>query len=152
MLEIKDLTEEKTLLTQYVALRNRFADLLLTSSVTLKETKKWLHDENVIIKCMVDNNVLLGVAILYLDKKGEIAVFAKNQGRGIGKKMIKAIEKAAKEKKLNSVWAWVLKENIIAQRAFEKNGFVKDGTKERDFKGTLKNGIKYKKIIKLQTS
>jgi RimJ/RimL family protein N-acetyltransferase len=53
------------------------------------------------------------------------------------------IQTVAREKGLHSVWAWVLYDNLIAQRAFEKNGFAKTGISEREYNGIIKQSIEY---------
>lgn len=145
--KIIDLKNHEKYIPQYVDLRNSYIDLLLTYSVTIDETKEWLTKEDVEIRCIIDRDILIGVVILYLKKHGEIAFFAKRQSKGIGSKLLYTIEKVAKEKNLNCAWAWVLKDNLIAQRVFEKNGFVKEGINEREYKGLIRHGIKYKKDL-----
>ncbi len=68
---------------------------------------------------------MLGVAILYIDKGGEIAFFVRDQNRGFGSRLLNAIEMAATGRGLKNVWAWVLDDNYIAQRVFEKSGYVR---------------------------
>jgi GNAT superfamily N-acetyltransferase len=146
-IKIIDLKKDKSFIAPYVDLRNRYIELLLTNAVTVTETKEWLTNKDVEVRCVIEDNILIGAVILYLKRKGEIAIFVKDQKRGIGTELLKVIEKVAKEKNLNSIWAWVLKDNFIAQRVFEKNGFVKEGTNEREYKAIIKHGIKYKKNL-----
>jgi len=145
--KIIDLKKDESFISQYVDLRNRYVELLLSNLVTVTETKKWLTDEDVEVRCLIEDNVLIGAVILYMKKKGEVAIFVKDQKRGIGTKLLNVIEKVAKEKNLNGVWAWVLKDNFIAQRVFEKNGFIKEALSERKYKGLVKQGFKYKKLL-----
>ena len=63
------------------------------------------------------------MVILYVGKGSEITFFVKHPNQGIGSKLLNIIEDVAKERKLTSLWAWVLKNNFIAQRVFTKNGF-----------------------------
>lgn len=146
-IKIIDLKKDESFIAQYVDLRNRYIELLLTNTVTVTETKEWLTNKDVEVRCVIEDNVLIGAVILYLKRKGEIAIFVKDQKRGIGTELLKVIEKVAKEKNLNSIWAWALKDNFIAQRVFEKNGFVKEGADEREYKEIIKHGIKYKKNL-----
>lgn len=146
-IKIIDFKKDESFIAQYVDLRNRYIELLLTNTVTVTETKEWLTNKDVEVRCVIEDNVLIGAVILYLKRKGEIAIFVKDQKRGIGTELLKVIGKVAKEKNLNSIWAWVLKDNFIAQRVFEKNGFVKEGANEREYKGIIKHGIKYKKNL-----
>ena len=121
---IIDLKKDGFFLPQYVDLRNHYVDLLLTNSVTVEETKKWLVKESVEVRCLVDNHTLVGVVILYLNKKGEISLFVKDRYRGIGSQLLKAIEGVARGKKLDSIWARVISSNLPARKVFTKNGYL----------------------------
>lgn len=147
MIKIIDLKKEKSLIPQYVELRNSYVDLLLTNVVTTTETNDWLTNENVEVRCLIDNDVLIGVAILYLNKKGEITFFVKHRRTGIGSEMIDIIEKVAKEKHLFSVWAWVLSNNLAAQRTFTKKGYVLEEEIEREYKNRIYRGIIFRKKL-----
>lgn len=138
-----DLKEHEEFLDQYIVLRNRYADLLLTTPVTRPETKTWLQNSNIEIRGIVQKKVLLGVVILYLKKGGEIAFFVNGPNKGIGSQLLHIIKQVARDKGLKSIWAWVLQDNTIAQRAFEKNGFTKTETGMREYKGMGMHGIKY---------
>lgn len=144
---IIDLKKEKGFVEQYINLRNKYADLLLTSFVNVLGTQKWLNTTNAEIRGIVQNNVLCGVVILHLDKNAEIGFFVKYQNKGIGSKLLNIIEKVAKEKGLDSIWAWALEDNVIAQHVFEKNGFVKKDTSKREYDGMTKSGINYRKCL-----
>lgn len=139
-----NLKEKEDFFDQYINLRNKYTELLLTSPVTLPETKEWLKREDIEIRGLVQNNVLLGVVILYLNRNGEIAFFVREPNQGIGSRLLQIIQNVARGKGLQSVWAWVLHDNLIAQRVFEKNGFVKIGMSEREYKAITKQGIEYK--------
>ncbi len=93
------------------------------------------------------NDILLGATILYLDREGEIAFFVKQPNTGLGSHLLMIIQEVACQKGLNSIWAWVLRDNAIACRAFEKNGFLKMEPSERTYKGAIKQGITYQKIV-----
>ena len=140
-------TEGDYFIDQYVHLRNNYAELLLTSVVNIAETKEWLKKSDIEVRGLIRNNILLGAVILYLNKDGEIAFFVKQSGKGIGSRLIKIIEEVAKEKKLQFIWAWVINDNLIAQRVFIKNKFVKEAVSERPYRGAIKTGITYKKIL-----
>lgn len=145
--KIVDLKEEEFFIEQYVHLRNSYTELLLTSPVNIFDTKEWLKRNDIEIRGIVQNRVLLGVVILYLSKDGEIAFFVKNQNKGKGSKLLCIIEKVAKEKNLLSIWGWVLEDNLIAQQVFKKCGFVKEGTTQKEYKGIIKQGTKYRKYL-----
>jgi len=48
---------------------------------------------------------------------------------------------------LKSIWAYVLQENKIARRVFEKNGYSRGKMTKKSYQGILRKGIKYKKFI-----
>lgn len=143
-----DLKLDRALLAQYMELRNSYADLLLTEPVTKEGTLEWLKRDDVEVMGLAEGNSLLGAVILYLNRNGEIAVFAGERNKGVGSKLLDLIEYTAKQKKMQSIWSWVLKDNLIAQRVFEKNGFEKEGETVREYKGMHKQGIEYRKILR----
>lgn len=144
---IIDLKAEEIFVGEYVSLRNRYHELLLTKPVNVAETKEWLRDDQIEIRGLVKDNVLLGVVILYLNRDGEIAFIATARHQGIGTELLKIIEQVAKEKKLKSLWAWVLSDNMAAKRAFEKNGYRMEGESPRFYEGKRRTGIQVRKEI-----
>lgn len=144
-MEIVNLKKDDYFIRQYVDLRNHYVDLLLTSIVNVDETKKWLKKPDIEVKGLIEKNVLLGAVILYLDKDGEIAFFTKNPGKGLGGKLLMIIEEVAREKKLKSVWAWVLQDNVAAQKAFKKKGYVMEKIVARKYNNKNKPGIIFRK-------
>jgi RimJ/RimL family protein N-acetyltransferase len=144
MLEVIDLKERKEFIEQYIQLRNSYCELLLTSPVTLYETQRWLQKAEIEIRGLSDHDILVGVVILYLNRKGEVAFFVKEPSRGIGSQLLQLISKIAREKGLKSIWAWVLHDNIKAQRAFEKNAFVKIRENSRNYRGMTRQGLEYR--------
>ena len=144
---IIDLKQEETFIEEYVSLRNRYGNLLLTAPVTIAETKKWLKEGTTEVRGIAQNCSLVGVAILYLARNGEIAVFAKDQRQGVGTKLLKIIEKAARQKEVHRVWAWVLADNVAAQRTFRKNGYEVEGESSRVYGNESLKGIIFRKEI-----
>ena len=102
-MEIIDLKKEAGFVDQYIELRNRYAELLLTSAVEMTGTRQWLKRGDIEIRGIADGGVLLGVVILYLDRDNEIAFFARERNRGIGSKLLSIIESVAVEKRLGSI-------------------------------------------------
>ncbi len=147
-MEVINLKENQKFLKQYVALRNKYSDLLLTRKVTIKETEEWLKKAPVEIRCLVEKNKLLGVAIIYQDKNNEVTIFVKNLGKGLGRKLLSIIDKVAQAKKIVRLWAWVLTSNIPAQRLFERCGYRGRDLSKRNFKNKIFNGYIFQKIIK----
>lgn len=142
-----DIKERKDFIEQYVRLRNSYAELLLTSPVSITETKEWFKKKDVEVRGLAQDDTLLGVVILYLSRDGEIAFFVKDRNKGVGSKLLDIIEEIARERGLKAVWAWVLKDNLIVQRTFEKNGYLREKNSEREYKGTIRQGIKFIKYI-----
>jgi len=140
-MEIIDLKQREDFLQQYVDLRNSYADLLLTNPVSTSDTKAWIKKVGIEIRGVVKERALCGVAILYVDKGGEVSFFAERKGEGVGSKLLGIIEDVAKEKGLKSIWAYVLKENEIARRVFEKNGYSRGKVTERIYNGILRKGV-----------
>jgi len=147
VLKIIDLKKDEFFVPQYVELRNYYADFLLTDSVTVDETKEWLVQANIEVRCLVEDHVLVGVVILYLDKEGEVAFFVKNKNRGIGSQLLKVIEDVAEEKSLHSLWAWVVSSNIAARKTFTKNGYLLEGEAERRHRNKRLQGFVFRKTL-----
>jgi ribosomal protein S18 acetylase RimI-like enzyme len=145
--KVIDLKERRDLLQQYVDLRNQYCKLLLTSQVDLPETEGWIEGNLIKIRGMVKENILLGVVILYLDRDGEITFFVKKPNQGMGSQLLRIIEEVGRQENLEYIWGWVLEDNFIGKRAFEKNRFIKEGTRERKFEGQVKSGTVYKKYL-----
>jgi ribosomal protein S18 acetylase RimI-like enzyme len=142
-----DLKREEKFIEEYVSLRNRYSELLTTKPVNVAETKEWLKDNQIEVRGLVQDDIFLGAVILYLNRDGEIALFVKDRYQGIGTKLLKIVEQVAEEKKLGSVWAWVLLDNQKAQRAFRKNGYTMEGQSSRFYEGEGKPGIIFRKKI-----
>jgi len=145
--KVIDLKKDEKFLVQYVNLRNTYKELLLTPTVTIDETRKWLRNDNIEIWGLIENTILLGVIILYLDRNGEIAFFVKDQNKGTGSHLLSIIENIACKKNLHYIWAWVLSDNIPAYRAFEKNGFTKVKIVDREYNGIIRHGVEFKKKL-----
>lgn len=144
-----DLKKEKSYLDQYIRLRNRHIDRLLTMPVDTAETEAWLTRDDIVVRGLAENELLLGVVVLYLSEGGEISFFTETPQRGIGTRLIQIIEGEAGARTLSSVRAWVLLDNSIARHVFEKCGFLPEGTEDRLFQGEWKKGIKYHKALKI---
>jgi GNAT superfamily N-acetyltransferase len=145
--KIIDLKKEESFIEAYVSLRSLYSELLLTKPVSVVETREWLKSNHIEARGIVQDSMLLGAVILYLNRKGEIAFFAKHQNQGIGTKLLKIVEQVAKEKNLKSVWAWVLFNNQSAQKTFQKNGYTIEGQWSRFYEGESKTGIIFRKKI-----
>jgi hypothetical protein len=142
-----NLKEEQNFIEQYVQLRNRYCDLLITNSVNTVETREWLKGEDTEIRCIVHDNLLLGVVILYLKRKGEIALFSRIKHSGFGGKLLSMIEIVAKERGLQEVWAWVLCDNVVAQRTFLKNGYKKSVNSTKIYRDQIMQGFIFRKKL-----
>ncbi len=146
-MRVVDIRNEPSFVPQYLELRNRHAEVLLTEPVTEAETRAWLKTEPVEIRGMARGDTLEGVALLYLKREGEVAFFTRSPGQGTGSRLLPVIEESARKHHLDAVWAWVLEENTAARRAFEKNGYVPGGEESRTYRGKERQGIVYRKRI-----
>jgi GNAT superfamily N-acetyltransferase len=137
------LKDHPDLVDQYVSLRNQYADLLLTGAVELAGTREWLQRATVVVLCAMSGATLEGTVVLYTDKGGEIAFFVRTPGRGLGSSLVSLIVDEAGKRGLERVWAWVLKDNPGAGRAFLKNGFTMTGESDRYHDGVHKCGNEF---------
>ncbi len=140
-LRIVDLKKEPDFLNQYVEMRNQYSEVLLTEPVEIAETEDWVRSEGIEIRGLARGRTLLGVAVLYLEKGGEITFFARHPNEGIGSRLLEAIESVARNRKVFKVWAWVLSENALARRAFMKNGYQLNAESERLYKHEPRTGF-----------
>jgi GNAT superfamily N-acetyltransferase len=131
--EIVNLRERKEFLKRYVELRNRYIKELLTEKVTTPGTLKWIANTDVEIYGLVGKDTLLGVILVYIEKQGEVAFFAREPGKGYGSRLLKIANKIAKKRNLSYLRAWVNEGNVPAVRAFEKNGYIRQGVKIREY-------------------
>lgn len=149
-----NLKKEELFIGQYVDLRNNYCELLLTEPVNVAETKKWLKRKDIEVRGIARGAILLGAVILYLNRSAEVAFFVgqKCRNKGIGSMLLNIIEEAAEEKKLNNLRAWVLFDNIIAQKTFIKNGYTLGTESERIYHGKKKRGVVFNKELSLKTT
>ena len=111
MEKVLNLKEHSELLPQYVELRNSYCELLLTQSVGVSESFKWIQETTAEIRVIEENGLISGVVLLYPDRGGEVAFFAREQQRGIGTKLLKVVDEVARQVRLPSIWAWVREDN-----------------------------------------
>jgi len=121
LIDLKDASIR--ILEEYVNLRNKYVKELNTRKVTLRETLNWLEKGNVIIMGLEENQELLGVGIIYLDKNKEFTYFAKHPGKGIGTALLEKIEEVAVDNKLEKLWAQVNVDNVRSISCFKKNNW-----------------------------
>jgi ribosomal protein S18 acetylase RimI-like enzyme len=106
--------------------------------------KDEMEDGSVHIMAM-DSNIVLGVGRLHLNSNDEaqvryMAVSPAFQGRGVGTKILKELEKAGKKKGAKYI---VLNSREEAVHFYEKNGYAVIGDAP-----TLFNVVKHKKMKK----
>lgn len=145
--KVVNLKESNFLIGQYVELRNHYCERLLTLPVSIDETRAWLKGSKVEVFGIVREEILLGAAILYIRREGEIAFFTKTPGQGVGGRLLSIMEEVARQRKLKSVWAWVLDENIAAQKTFLKNGYIPVEKSNRQFMGEKSTGVVFRKRV-----
>lgn len=146
--KIINLKEKLDFLDQYINLRNQNTNFLLTKPVTTTETREWIKEEGIEIRGLASSGILLGVAVLYLKKGGEIAFFTRHPNRGTGSILLKAIEEVAKAHQISPVWAWVSSKNAIAKRAFLKNGYRVEAESVKTHNHQTIKGILLKKDVR----
>lgn len=147
MERILDLKEHLHLLPQYVELRNSYSDLLLSQSVEISESVQWIKNTTAEIRVVEEENLISGVVLLYIDRGGEVAFFARQKNKGIGTLLLRVADEVARQVQLPSTWAWVREDNVLAARVFEKSGYCVSGCEERTFKNQLIRGIRYTKTL-----
>ena len=101
------------------------------------------------IRLIEEDNVVLGVVLLYPQRDGEVAFFTRNPRRGIGTRLLGIVEKLAREAQLPAVWAWVREDNPIAGRVFEKCGYRALGGEARIYQSGVINGTRYVRYLTL---
>ncbi len=144
---VVNLKEENDLVKQYVELRNRHRKRLVTGPVQVAETREWLKRDDLEIRGIVRSGQLMGVVILYLSRNAEIAFFTRTGRLGLGSRLLSIIEKVAHGRGIREVWAWVLSDNIIAQRAFLKNGYRNVCSSAREHEGRILDGFIFSKTL-----
>ena len=144
---ILNLKEHPELIAQYVELRNRYCELLLTRPVALAETSRWVHSTTAEIWGITEGNDLLGVVLLYVDSGGEVAFFARQSNKGIGTQLLHIVDDIARQRKFPSIWAWVRKDNPGAARVFAKCGYNEAGNEDRPYNELCVDGTKFMKTI-----
>jgi predicted acetyltransferase len=144
-----NLKDESSFVAQYVELRNRYSEMLLTVPVSVEETKEWLKKEDIEVIGVVKGEVLLGVAILYLHRAGEIAFFVRTPNCGVGGYLLEVVERSARGKGIEGIWAWVLDDNVAARKAFTKAGYALEKGLDKYFERKLKKGVIFRKAISL---
>lgn len=141
--EVVVLREHLEMINAYVAVRNRFCELLLTSPVNHEDTLKWLLSGNGEILCLREAEQFIGAVIIYFNRGGEIAIFVNTPGHGCGSILLKAIVDFAGRRGLKEVWAWVLLDNLPSCRLFDRFGFTAVGVQRREYDGREVQGMRY---------
>lgn len=147
MERVLNLKEHHDLIPQYVELRNSYCELLLTQPVEVAETIQWMQNTSVQLRVIEEEYRILGVALLYPDRGGEVAFFARQKNKGIGTRLLEEIDGVAMLAKLPLIWAWVRDDNFVAAKVFEKCGYLRSGREGRIYKEQLIRGIRYTKVF-----
>jgi len=106
-----DLKTNLKYIEQYIELRNQYSELLLTKKVNYKETLEWLKIKDIEIYGIVEDDILKGVIILYINKGNELTFFVKEKQKGYGTILLKYMEEIAIKKNIKQLYAWVLEKN-----------------------------------------
>lgn len=145
MLEIINLKENLGFVEEYVTLRNAWKQNLLTDEVDLDKSYEWVKNSNTIILGVLENRQLTGVGMVYLDKENEIALFVKNQKKGLGTLIMRHLINEMKERNFSYLRGWTYNPNM--RKLFEKYNFKYLGERERAFKGEYYKGGDYEKWL-----
>ncbi len=146
-METIDLKTHRSYVQQYLDLRNALRDLLLTRQLTLEETIPWLDTTDTEIRCLVDDHIVVGVVMLYLEKNGEVSLFTKYPRKGLGSELLCIIEQVARERKIEKIWSWVLATNQAALGAIQKNGKTREAITTKRFGSREFTGVIFTKTI-----
>jgi len=139
-MQIINLKNNISYLSEYINLRNRYSRHLLSDKITYEPTKEWLNFKDVSIFLALQEKEIIGVSILYHHRNNEIAIFTKYQGKGIGTKLLDYIIKRAKSKNYNLLWAWIEQNNILSHSLFKKFGFIRTKNSIKKYNGIEING------------
>lgn len=134
-------------LDAYINLRNQYCELLLTNPVTRAETLVWLKNYHVSVLLAITGELLEGVVILHVYRKGEISIFIKNSRLGTGTQLLQEIEKVAKIEKLKKIFAWVDAANKSSVNFFLKNKFMLTDQYDKEYRGIKRKGFVYIKSL-----
>jgi len=135
MITIVNLLDEPQYLNQYILLRNSNNKKLLTACVNVDDTLVWLKDERQKVFLACENEVLLGVCIIYFSKENEVSIFVKEYKKGIGTQLLAYVKEVAESTNIKSLWAWIEDGNIASYKLFNKNGFNYKKDKKKFFNG-----------------
>lgn len=137
-INIVNLRKNLQYLEQYIQLRNTYAHALLSKNITYETSQKWIQDDLICVLLALEEQTLLGVAILYLAKDNEVSIFTKEHNKGIGTLLLQKLEQHALRKGLHSLHSWIADTNIASASLFKKQRYIQK-------KQTIKyhNNIKY---------
>ncbi len=142
-----NLREVPEYVVQYVELRNRNYKALISSMMTVEDTREWLAQAGIEVRCIVEDGTVAGAIALNSDRGGELTFFAAKKNTGIGTELIAVMEKVGRDAGLEKLWAWTAKGNVPSRRAFEKNGFRLKNTLAKEYDGKRIEGVIYEKSL-----
>jgi hypothetical protein len=145
-----NIKKEREFVDQYLDLRNSYCSLLMTKPVQKAATLEWLSRDDIEAWGFADKSVLEGVALLYLAREGEVAIFARRIQSGMGGPLLTMIEKVASGRGLSSVCAWTRADNKTAARVFARQGYAVSGTSVKEYEGELHDGFWWVKSLQSQ--
>ncbi len=146
-IDIVDLKKNLQYLDQYIVLRNNYKDDLFTEIVTYQETRNWLQNNSIVNMIATQNKMLLGVVILYIDKKNEVTIFVKEKNKGIGTLLLKEIEKHAIKNGLTYLLSWIEASNKASKTLFIKEKYTLIHEKIKKYNNINYNGNIFKKDL-----
>ena len=68
---------------------------------------------------------------------------------GVGGYLLEVVERSARGKGIEGIWAWVLDDNVAARKAFTKAGYALEKGLDKYFERKLKKGVIFRKAISI---
>ena len=123
----------------------------------IKSVERWINGNDNYIYVYEDNKTKIGKGMMGIDKSYDddkqnayelhiLYVEPEFSRSGIGTELIEYFENTSRKNKINELVVWVLEENKIGIRFYEKIGFICDG-KTKIFERYNKNERRYIKEI-----
>lgn len=119
---IRRLNANSRYVPQYVALRNRYTEHLLSHNVDVEETRQWLG-----LRCVwiaVQGGSVLGAAWIDASRADQLSIVCAQPGQGVGTLLMDFVEKEAKKYGRRSLSVAVSDRNPPALAFFLSRGYI----------------------------
>ncbi len=148
---VVNLKKNQQWLTDYVFLRNKHLQALLSEKVDLAATKEWLRQNDVELYGIIDGGIFQGAVVIYIKEnkgEGEVAFFTSNIGCGYGGRLLKITDVVAVERRLSKLCAWTRDNNVPAINVFRRNRYFLVKKTEKTYRGEKIKGYLFEKYKK----